>query len=408
MRLTRPIWTVCGAILLGALVIVLGYGQKVHTTAVNNIEPEAKITFTFDDGFEGTITYAAPILAKYGFPGVSYIDTANMEKQGRLQWQQIKQLKDQYRWEIGSHTLTHPLLTRVPASQQQDEIIKSKAVLRAHGIDATTFASPYGDYSNTVLATIAKYYESHRGFHDIGSNPWPYDEYLSKVQQVQGGVSVETVKRYIDEAVAKKRWLVLVFHTIKENPSPDPEEYEYSPKDLESIAAYVKQRSIAVTTVSQGFIKSNVNLLANASFDDGIAGGWFTDTPDQVQADAGNNGNYPSPGYSLLLTAGGTSTHLYSPKLAVDADRTYLIKSFLRVSAIVTGEIGYYIDEYDARGKWVSGQWKKAEHNAFVENINFSYKPSSPAVARARLQVYITPDSGVTAYVDNFQWFPLK
>jgi hypothetical protein len=220
-------------------------------------------------------------------------------------------------------------------------------------------------------------------------------------------VTVQQVKAYVDAATAEKKWLVLVFHNIKENPDPAPDKYEYSPAGLEAIAAYVKLKGVAVATVSQSLIKSNVNLLPDASFERGLDGGWSTDTPEHVQADDGNNGSYPSPQHSLLLTAGRTSTHVYSPALAVDANSTYMIKSFLHVVAIVTGEVGYYIDEYDSRGRWISGQWKKTEKNAFVENINIVYKPSSPAVKHARLQVYITPGSGAKAYVDNFQWFPL-
>jgi peptidoglycan/xylan/chitin deacetylase (PgdA/CDA1 family) len=387
---------------------MLGYGQTVHTTAVSNIEPEAKVSFSFDDGYTSTLSRAAPILAGYGFPGVSYVDTGNVGTHNRMQWDQLKQLQEQYGWELGAHSNSHPLMTKIPASQQQAEVSKSKQAFTAHGLSATSFATPYGDYSNTVLATIAKEYESHRGFHDVGHNPWPYSEYLLKVQQVQAGVTVQQVQQYIDSAIDKKRWLVLVFHDIQDNPSTDPEAYEYSPADLEAIAAYVKLKGVSVTTVSQGFIKSNVNLLPNATFDSGISEGWTTDTPDHMQADAANNGSYPSPKHSLKLTAGSTSNHLYSPRLPVSAAKTYMVKSFLNVETIVTGEIGYYIDEYNAHGKWISGQWKKAEKNAFVENINITYKPSSPAVASARLQVYVTPGAGITAYVDNFQWFPLK
>lgn len=407
MRFIRPLRVILKASALGTLIMMLGYGQTVHTTTVNNIQPEAKISFTFDDAFESTFTKAVPILKNYGFPGVSYVDTANIGKQGRMSWEQVEQLQKQHGWEIGSHSNTHPLMSKIPASQQQEEIVSSKQILDDHGITATSFASPFGDYNNASLAAIAKHYESHRGFHDTGHNPWPYDEYLLNVRQVQSGVTVDQVKQYIDETIAAKRWLILVFHDIKENPDPDPEEYEYSPEGMAAIAAYVKQKELAVTTVSQGFIKSNVNLLSNGSFDEGLGGGWRTDTPDRVIPDAESNGNYPDPEHALMLTAGNTSTHLYSPVLDVDAKKTYMIKSFLRVVTIVTGELGYYIDEYNADRKWISGQWKKAEKNAFVENINLSYKPSSPAVKYARLQVYITPGSGVKAYVDNFQWFPL-
>src|SRR4029079_9799621 len=41
-------------------------------------------------------------------------------------------------------------------------------------------------------------------------------------------------------------------------------------------------------------------------------------------------------------------------------------------------------------------------------NINFTYKPSSAAVVSARLQVIVTGNSGIHAYYDNAQWFPVS
>lgn len=84
-----------------------------------------------------------------------------------------------------------------------------------------------------------------------------------------------------------------------------------------------------------------------------------------------------------------------------------MVKSYLNVTTIVRGQVGYYVDEYDSSGKWVSGQWKDSEDTPFVENINFTYQPSSAAIKQARLQIYLTPGSGIQAYVDNFQWFPI-
>lgn len=43
----------------------------------------------------------------------------------------------------------------------------------------------------------------------------------------------------------------------------------------------------------------------------------------------------------------------------------------------------------------------------FVEELNFSYKASSPSVRYASLQVGVTANSGITAYLDNAEWFPL-
>ncbi len=124
-------------------------------------------------------------------------------------------------------------------------------------------------------------------------------------------------------------------------------------------------------------------------------------------ADSANNGSYPDPANSIKFTSTTTNSHLFSPSVSIDPSATYMMKNFINVQSIGSGELGFYIDEYDANGNWISGQWKGAEKNVFVENYNFTYKATSAAVSTASLQIYSTGNAGITAYVDNVQWFPL-
>src|SRR6185295_12541648 len=129
-----------------------------------------------------------------------------------MSWDQVNQLKNTYGWEIASHTATHPYLASSDASDGQpnvltqaqvaQELTQSKTDLAAHGINATDMATPYGDYNMSVLAEIAKNFATQRGFADIGYNAWPNSDYLIREQQVQGNISVATVKGYIDSAMA--------------------------------------------------------------------------------------------------------------------------------------------------------------------------------------------------------------
>src|SRR3990167_7211614 len=400
--------------------------------AVSNPAPAAKVSFTFDDGYTSAATQAAPTLAKYGLSGTEYVATgcvgmttvpnscqADNDKT-YLTWNQISQLKNTYGWEIGSHTVSHPYLATSDPDDQPipirfpqviQELAQSKAALAANGIDATAFASPYGDYNAPVLAEIAKYYTSQRGFADVGYNTWPNSDYYLKVQQVQRPVSVATVKSYIDNAIANKQWLVLVFHDIKTNASSNPLDYEYRTRDLDQIAAYVKTKRTAgliqPVNVSQGLVAGDVNLLSNPSFNSGISGGWSTDSPSLITANGLNNGSYPDPTNSIKFTAGSKNAHLFSPKVAIDPNASYVLKNFLSVQSLIAGEVNFYIDEYDGNGNWISGQYKVAERTVFVEELNFTYKASSSAVKQAALQIGVTANSGITAYLDNAQWFPV-
>lgn len=402
--------------------------------ATTNISPAAKVSFTFDDGVASSYTQAAPTLAKYGLGGTVYVSTgcvgmtqvpntcrANTDTP-YMTWEQLTQLRDAYGWEIGAHTVNHVCLAstgdgsdcqtdELSTAEVDYELSQSKADLASHGFNAVSYASPYGDYNPATLAQIAKYYTSQRGFADVGYNSWPNSDYYLKVQQVQAGVSVNTVKSYIDSAAANNQWLILVFHDVKTNASNDPDDYEYRTAELDEIAAYAKSRqdagAIRSVNVGQAQVTSDVNLLPNGSFNNGIANGWTTDSAATITKDTASKGSYPDATNSVRLVSTTREAHLFSPKVSVSPNMPYMFKTFLNVQRRTSGEVGFYIDEYNANGAWISGQYKKAEASVFVEQLNLPYTPSSGAVAQASLQVLVSANSGITAYVDNVQLFPL-
>ena len=393
----------------------------------------AKITFTFDDGLASTYTNAFPALTKYGLTGTVYATTgcigmttvpntcrANTDTP-YMSWSQVATLQNSG-WEIGSHTATHPYLASSDASDGQPNILtaaqvvteltQSKAKLAAHGINATNFASPYGDYTMPVLAQIAKYYASQRGFADQNNNISPYNDYIINDYHVEGPTTVAQVKAKIDTAIASNQWLVMTFHNILPTASANADDYEWSTANLDAIAAYVKTKQTAglvkPVNINQGLVVSTANILPNSSFNNGIADGWTTDSPTNITADSGTNGSYPDPTKSIKLTSKASGEgHLFSPKVAVTPGTTYTLKNFLNVQSVTSGGVGFYVDEYDTNGNWISGKYMKAESSVYVENLNFNYTPSSANVAKASLQVIVF-GTGVTAYLDNTQWFPVS
>ncbi|MGA9150247.1 MAG: polysaccharide deacetylase family protein [Candidatus Nitrosopolaris sp.] len=127
--------------------------------AVNNSNNKV-VMIGFDDGWKGQITYAKPILDKYGFKAsffvvCNYADSGNIR---RMNWQDIAALqKDSMN--IESHTMDHKPLNMLSWDGLLYEIAGSKQCLADHGIDSSIFAYPFNQGSNipSVVDIVSKY-----------------------------------------------------------------------------------------------------------------------------------------------------------------------------------------------------------------------------------------------------------
>jgi peptidoglycan/xylan/chitin deacetylase (PgdA/CDA1 family) len=125
-------------------------------------DPRNQIVLTFDDGYASVLRYGLSPLAENGFHAIQFLVTDFIGKTN--QWDRIagetsEQLLDieQIReWlaaghQIGSHSLTHPFLTRITQKQAREEVSDSKKMLEdmfGHSIEY--FCYPYGDWNDSV------------------------------------------------------------------------------------------------------------------------------------------------------------------------------------------------------------------------------------------------------------------
>jgi hypothetical protein len=150
---------------------------------------------------------------------------------------------------------------------------------------------------------------------------------------------------------------------------------------------------------------ATADLLANGGFERGIGEGWTTNAPATIVADTADHGSPADPVDSVRLLASAGDSHLFSPQVAVDPSDDYTITSRLDVESLPSGEVAFYIDEYDADGTWISGQWKLGTRTPGVLDVNLTYSPTSAAVATASLQVIVGGNSGLRAFVDDVRWW---
>jgi peptidoglycan/xylan/chitin deacetylase (PgdA/CDA1 family) len=115
--------------------------------------PENPVIITFDDGWEDVYTEALPVLRKHGLTATFFIPANWIENlPGTLTWQQIEEM-DKAGMEIGSHSMTHPYLTKSKPDMLTWEIENSKARLEKHtSKPVIAFAYPFGLYDDNVIA----------------------------------------------------------------------------------------------------------------------------------------------------------------------------------------------------------------------------------------------------------------
>lgn len=135
-----------------------------------------KIVLTFDDGYDDIILSAYPIMEKYGFIGVAFVMPDFIGKSGYMSWANINKLKSAG-WEIGSHTLSHPDLTKYAEDVVRSQVTKSKQTIEENiGETVTSFCYPSGKYNQLTLDMVkeAKYtlaVTTNNGYHNFLSSP---------------------------------------------------------------------------------------------------------------------------------------------------------------------------------------------------------------------------------------------
>lgn len=211
------------------------------------------VTFTFDDGYEEHYTVVFPIFEKHNVVATDYIITglvgASFEDQNLMDWDQIKELRDNG-WEIGSHTINHKYLTTLNDEEIKEELKASKEALEEQGFDVKSLSIPYGDYNDNVRAIAEENYEYVRTSYG-GTNTFSnIDKYNIKAYTITNSTSLEDIKTVIDEAKKNKQWLVIMVHLVRDDKRF---EYSVSPEDLENIIIYIKQKNMEIKTLSEVF-----------------------------------------------------------------------------------------------------------------------------------------------------------
>ncbi len=208
------------------------------------------ISLTFDDGWSSIYTNGLPLLKKYGFVSTQYLISGAIGTSGYMTSAMAKSFLSTGS-EISSHTVSHPDLTTLTASQLDNELHNSQTTLQAlFGLGvAQNFASPYGTYDAASIAGIQKYYRSHRST-GVGYNSKDtFNPYDIVVQNIETTTTPAEVASWVARAKADKTWLVLVYHKVSNSTSLD--DYAVTPAHLGEELSNIQGSGISVKTINQ-------------------------------------------------------------------------------------------------------------------------------------------------------------
>jgi peptidoglycan/xylan/chitin deacetylase (PgdA/CDA1 family) len=138
---------------------VLSLSDAIAKLAVANVSRQ-DVVVTFDDGYVDNLANALPVLRAFHIPATLFITTKFCDQAMRhpryqpsterlhLTWEEVRALATEPLITLGSHTITHPFLSRLSDSDVQREIIGSKRIIEEKiGAEIQYFCYPSGDFT---------------------------------------------------------------------------------------------------------------------------------------------------------------------------------------------------------------------------------------------------------------------
>lgn len=130
-------------------------------------QPKKAFVLTFDDGFRDLYSTVRPILSRFGFTATVFFVAgcagreSNWEGQSGslaaplLSWSEARELS-RAGFTFGSHTLTHPFLTRLEQAEAAREIRESRLMLQDRlEVEVELFSYPYSAQTPALQQMVA-------------------------------------------------------------------------------------------------------------------------------------------------------------------------------------------------------------------------------------------------------------
>lgn len=114
--------------------------------------PEKPIVLSFDDGYQSQYLNGFTTMKRLGWPGL-----LNLKAKGAdIHDEQVEKMVAAG-WEVASHSVNHLDMTELSATQLEEEIIESRAILDPKfGIEVRNFCYPAGRYDGQAIEALKR------------------------------------------------------------------------------------------------------------------------------------------------------------------------------------------------------------------------------------------------------------
>jgi peptidoglycan/xylan/chitin deacetylase (PgdA/CDA1 family) len=149
--------------------------------------------------------------------------------------------------EIGCHSFSHLDCGQARAREIDHDVEANRARLaRCVVREPATFAYPYGDVSIDAKRVVGRRFRAARALH-AGMIDGACDLNQLPAVGIEGPDGATTAAKWLDRAVARKAWLILYTHDVRN----DPSDWGCTPAALELLLARAKQLGFEIRPVSE-------------------------------------------------------------------------------------------------------------------------------------------------------------
>lgn len=204
------------------------------------------VSVVFDDGWESAYTQGKLKMDEYGMKGNAFLIRSYIGETDYMTQDMVDNLA-RSGWDISAHSNMD--LSTLTDEQLDTELKGAKKYSLDHGYKGGDFyAYPLGVFNNSISNYVEKYFSGARTIEHL-SNPTSYVVPRNiSAYSITNVTSTATIEALIDDAIANKKWLVLLFHKIVTSPSVST---EYSIANFGTIVDYLNTVGANVLPMSE-------------------------------------------------------------------------------------------------------------------------------------------------------------